>query len=591
MGDFLKNKEYLEMLNIDYRLNGSEAKLHHCPLCETEQSFRKPYGIFSINLDKGVYHCFHKKTCGEMGTLYSLMLKTGIINPLRSVDKKIFKKPPPMPEILSDTEKFYKWYEEERCIKVDTLKKYGVGLYVKDSRKHIVYEYKEKASEDSIEVFNRKYKGCTDKSVMWTEKGAKQGYYGLQFVDFEKDPNLYVCEGEDDCHALHEYGIPNAVSIPFGANNYSLEMEQVNAKAGCILMFFDCDDAGQKGAKKFAEKAGLGKCYNVILPFNDVRDCLKNGVEAPSIYKAMGEAKQFKSDEISKASDYEEEAVDFVYGDTKTSIMTGEKCFDRITRGIRMSELSILTGHSGNGKTTFAYNLVSWLIALNVRCLCMSFENKIVAILKKMVAIQSQAVVSEFNEENGKTVNVMPEGTYRSHIAALNNLPLYFLNKKKSDEGYYDIDKMEAIIAYAVKYLNIKFFLIDHLHYFLNLSKSRNPVQLMDESVRRIKQWTERFDIHICLIVHPAKPSGSGKSSGKLSMYSGKGSSSIVQESDNFWVVYRVQKEDGTFHSLFEQEKNREYGLSANNGCMYEVMDNKNSYVRAKMAVVENDSF
>ena len=579
------------MLNVDYKLSGSEAKLHHCPLCETSHNFKKPYGIFSINIDKGVFHCFHKKTCGEMGTLYSLMVKTGIIDPVRSVAKKIYKAPSPMPEILSETDKFYKWYEETRFIKKEILEKYGVGLYVKDSRKHMVYEYKEVDDKGAQSVFNRKFKGCTDKSVMWTEKGAKQGYYGLQHVDFKNDPNLYVCEGEDDCHALAQYGFPNVVSIPFGANNYSIEMEKINNKAQCIILFFDCDEAGQKGALSFAKKAGLGKCHNVILPFNDVRDCVKNGVKDHTLFKAMADAKQFKNEEVSKASDYEEEAIDYVYGDHNLGIMTGEKCFDKITRGIRLSELSILTGHSGNGKTTFAYNLVAWLVSRGTHCLCMSFENKIVAIIKKMVAIMSQSVVSEYDDEKGKTTNVMSIENYKSNISALGNLPLYFLNKDKNAGGYYDIDKMEVIIEYAVKYMNIKFFLIDHLHYFLNLSNSRNPTQLLDESVRRIKQWTERFNIHICLIVHPSKPQG--KSDSKLSMYSGKGSSSIVQESDNFWIVYRVQKDDGSFYSLFEEHKNREYGVRSESSCMYEVMGNKSSYIKGKMVVNqdEKDSF
>ena len=227
------------------------------------------------------------------------------------------------------------------------------------------------------------------------------------------------------------------------------------------------------------------------------------------------------------------------------------------------------------------------VVSRNMPCLCMSFENKTVAIIKKLVAIMSQAVVSKFDEEKGKTSNVMPLETYKSHISTLGNLPLYFLNKDKESGGYYSIDKMEEIIKYAVKYMNIKFFLIDHLHYFLNLSQSRNPTQLLDESVRRIKQWTERFECHICLIVHPSKPAG--KSDGKLSMYSGKGSSAIVQEADNFWIVYRVQKDDGSFHSLFEEVKNREHGLGMNSSCMYEVMENKSSYIKSKMAVLEDE--
>ena len=52
---------------------------------------------------------------------------------------------------------------------------------------------------------------------------------------------------------------------------------------------------------------------------------------------------------------------------------------------------------------------------------------------------------------------------------------------------------MVNVIEYAVKFYDVKFFLIDHLHYFLQLSGEKNPVQVIDESVRKIKQLTERL--------------------------------------------------------------------------------------------------
>ncbi len=590
MSDYLKNKDYLDRLTIDYKLDGSEAKLHHCPICETSNNFSKPYNLFHVNLDKGVFQCFHKNSCGETGTLYGLMLKLGVIDPLQGAVKKAYTIPKPKPELLSDTDKFYKWYEEERGIKKEVLKKYSVGLHVQDGRKCMVYSYAEKTAEGTESVFNRKYKGITDRKLLWTEKGAKQGYYGLQHVDFTVDANLYVCEGEDDCHALSQYGLPNVVSVPFGAGNYNIEMDKVNGKAQCIILFFDCDEKGQQGAYNFAKKAGLHKCHNVILPFKDARECLLNSVQDHQIFKAMAEAQRFKNEEIQKAGDHRNDLKESLYGDGKLGIMTSEKDFNKVTRGVRMSEMSILTGHSGSGKTTLGYNLVSWMLDKNVPCLCMSFENRMSAIITKMISIRSQQVVREYDEEKNKVVVRMQEGAIDSYIDELDRLPLYFLNKDGSENGYYDMDKMDAIIEYSVKYYDVKFFFIDHLHYFLKLSNSRNPTQLMDECVRRVKQWTEKHNIHIVLVVHPAKPSGGSKAAeSKLSMYSGKGTSSIVQESDNFWIVDRGECEGGEGVSLFREEKNREHGIGRYNQVQFDVLSNMNSFVRGR--AIEKESF
>lgn len=590
MSDYFKNKEYLDRLNVDYNLNGDEAKLHHCPICETANSFTKPYGIFSVNVSKGVYHCFHKKSCGETGTLYGLMLKLGIIDPLQGAVKKAYVIPKSKPALLSDTDKFYKWYEETRGIKKEILEKYSVGLHIQEDQKCMVYSYIEKDDNGTETVFNRKYKGITDKKVMWTEKGAKQGYYGLQHVDFSKDPNLYICEGEDDCHALVQYGIPNVVSVPFGAGNYNIEMDKVNSKAQCLLLFFDCDEAGQKGAYTFAKKAGLHKCHNILLPFKDARDCIMNKVEDHHIFKAMASAQQFKNEEIQKAGEHRDDVKDVLYGNGRLGIMTNEKAFNKVTKGIRMSEMSILTGHSGAGKTTFGYNLVSWMLDKDIPCLSMSFENRMSAIIIKMIAIRSQQVVREYDEEKNQVVVRMTEETIDSNIDAIDRLPLYFLNKDGSESGYYDMDKMESIIEYAVKYYNVQFFFIDHLHYFLKLSNSRNPTQLMDECLRRIKRWTEKHNIHIVLVVHPSKPSGGGKAGeSKLSMYSGKGSASIVQESDNFWIVGRGEDAKDNPVSLFTEEKNREHGLGLCNSVQFDVLDNKSSFVRGE--AIEKESF
>jgi len=575
--DYLENKDFLDQLGIDYNLNGSEAKFHHCPLCESADNFTNPYNLFHVNIDKGVYQCFHKNSCGAQGSIYNLKLRLGMEDPLQGSTRKSYVKPKALNTLFNAVSEFYGWYEKNRGIKKEILEKYKVGKVEKYGNQYAVYQY---INSDG-DVFNRKYKSMSDKKKVHTEKNAQQGYYGLQFVDFKKDPSLYVCEGEDDCHALAQYGIPNIVSVPFGANNYNIEMDKINSQAKNILLFFDCDEKGQKGAYNFAKKAGLHKCHNVLLPYKDARDCILRGVTNESIYECLSQAKQFKNEEVNKAADLKSEVEDVLYGKRTLGYMTANSDFNRVTKGIRLSELTILTGHSGSGKTTFGYNVIDWMLGLNVPCMSMSFENRMSSILLKMIAIHSMQTVREYDEnegKHGKMVVRMPRETLDSHINELDRLPLYFLNKDSVKDGYYDIEKMEEVIKYAVKYYNVKLFLIDHLHYFLKLSDARNPVQKLDESIRRIKQWTERFNIAIILIVHPSKPSG--KDDSKITLYSGKGTSSIAQEADNFWAIYQLMEDQHGYKALLEQLKNREFGLGGNNSVEFKVMENKSTFIQ-----------
>lgn len=580
MIDDMDFMQYIDTLGIPYKEKGDELKFKYCPFCEGGGKSKSPYNTFSFNRSKQIYHCFHENSCGERGTLYSFKLKRGDINPITKTNRIVYKRPVVKKEILSDVDKFYKWYEEKRGIKKNILENYKVGYDKIADSKYIVYQY----FNSKNELINTKHKAVSGTKKVWTAKDAEPVYYGLQFID-KAENLLIVTEGEDDCHALRQYGFNNVVSIPYGCNSYTVAMDKVNKLFERIMIIFDCDEKGQQGAYSFAQKAGLQKCFNVILPFKDSRDCILNKVPQKEIQKAIGKACQFKNETILSIKEAREGVCEALYGNiNKLGVMTPHRDFNRIMKGVRPCELTILTGHTGSGKTTFAYNLACWLISCSVPVLAMSFENRISAILIKIVEIISSELVKRFDEESNKMVIEMAKETLDNYLDMLESYPLYFLNTSDQKDGYYDVDKMIDVIEYSVKFYDIKLFVIDHLHYFLKLSGAKNPVIEMDETLRKIKTATEKNNTHILLITHPYKVADKDGEPTKLGLNSGKGSSAISQEADNFLVVEKgvCGDMDSSPFSIVRMLKNREYGLTKNNEVEFLLRENLSTFYQEK---------
>lgn len=571
---------YIDSKGIKYKEQGNELKFHHCPFCETNGKPSKPYNTFSFNREKQTYFCHHRNSCGMQGGLYNFKIEMGDINPITKTTRIVYERPLPKPKITSDIDKFYDWYEKKRGISKEILKQYKVGMERVDKKSvTMIYQYFDKDNK----LINRKYKNSLDKKKLWTEKNAEQIYYGLQYVNYN-DSLLYVTEGEDDCHAFAQItGLNQVVSIPYGANNYTIHMDKVNKCFETIVLLFDCDEKGQEGAKNFAKKAGLHKCHNIILPYKDVRECLLHGINKDRFNKYIGKAKQFSHDEIVKPEAFRDEFNRSLRSNSNLGYMTPHKEFNRITKGVRVSELTILTGGTGSGKTTFAYNVGLWCESANMPFLAMSFENRMSSIIKKLICVDTGEMVQAFDSDSNKMVQVMSDSDIDIAFDRINRKDIYFLNKTGVKEGYYDLEKMIDVIEYAVKFYNVKNIIIDHLHYFLKLSGERNPVQVIDESIRIIKQLTERLNVHVLLIVHPHKV-GEGANVG---LNSPKGASSISQECDNFWVVKRGENGDDDefdfdLKSEFTMLKNREYGMVNKNNLVFDVKENCNTFYVAR---------
>lgn len=561
--------DYIESTGIAFKIHGDEIALQYCPYCEDID--KSDYSHFYFNQEKQTFFC---QKCGARGNLYRFMSDRGDLPNITKAISSVLKRPKVNPELTSQTDKFYAWYEKHRGISPEILNKYKVGFQIDNANKVIiVYQY---FNEKNL-LINRKYRNKDKK--FWVEKDAEINFYGLHLIDFNKS-YVYVCEGEDDCHALMQLNFDNCLSVPMGAGNYSQAMDMIINRFSIVILLFDNDLKGQTGAKNFAVKAGMTKCQNVSLPFKDARECLLQGLSHDDIMTEISKAEYFKHEEIIKANDLKDGFMKYIKSGERLigrSIRIPE--FNRIIGGIRESELTILTGHTGRGKSTFALNFIRWAEEVGFVCMIMSFENKISSVIHKLIEIYSEEQIRTYKASDRKWRLLQNESWIESELSKLHNRDIYFLNKDKhSKDGYFDLEHMGQVIDYAVKFFNVNVFVIDHLHYFLKVSDTKNPVYKVDEAIRHIKQWTLNHNIHILLVVHPHALSDDKKGNpSEIGLNSLKSSSAISQEGDNFWVVSRKEEDETEFSAKLKVLKNREMGrLGIVN---FRVLDNLNTYV------------
>ena len=250
---------------------------------------------------------------------------------------------------------------------------------------------------------------------------------------------------------------------------------------------------------------------------------------------------------------------------------------NKLFGGIRLAEYTIITGHTGRGKTTAGGNLVEWAEKAGFKCLIMSFEMKLASLIKKQVEISTGKSVFQYSAVDQKYYMAMPKDSFYVNLALLSGRDIWFLDKDRySQKGYYDIDRMESVVRFATENLGINFFLIDHLHYFLKVSDARNPVYKIDETIRQINTWKTKYNCHIILIVHPHSTQDNTRGeSAKLGLNSLKGSAAIAQEADNV-IVVESKKDGDACYAKWRVLKNREFGKLGD--IEFAMADNLNTY-------------
>lgn len=540
-------RTYVQSRGWVTRSRGAWIQFKSCPVCRGGK--HRDEWTFGLNTETAAGVC-HRGSCDWKGTLTSLKAQLGDL--LEAVVPQAAAAPEPSSDekarwrkdhedLLSDDVNL-KRLEEARGLLPETLKEFGVGIRVNaDQSQHsFVFPYREESGKLAyVKVKRRTSKGGKD---LWREPKGQPRSYLFGAHKLHGTERVVIVEGEEDAMLLSQEGIENVVSVPDGAKVSATErskpwLDRLEAFQE-IVICLDNDGPGREGANALASLMGEERSRIVEYPplegAKDATDYWKAS-KLPDLLKAIREAKGKPHPlVIAAGSPAIAEAIRKQHEDDDPhGISTGWKNVDALLGGMRPAELTILTAHTGAGKSAWVVNLLCQLAQRDTPVIGASFElsteDYIWRFLQKITGKfpwgrPDSLVVPMSHEERDKALVTLAE------------MPLWIV----SHFGQMKIDQYEEAIRYASRRLKIKVAVLDHIHFML-VGSGDNERHVLSDAMYRLKSLARELGITILVVAHPSR-AARGKLSPDLSDL--HGSAALEQIADNVVTLQRVMEDE-----------------------------------------------
>lgn len=309
---------------------------------------------------------------------------------------------------------------------------------------------------------------------------------------------ITITEGYEDAMAVHQMfgGRYPAVSVDGSGsalNDCKRAFEYLNSFE-TIVIAFDNDEPGRKAAKEVASCGfPLGKVKILTLrKHKDANDYLK-AKESEAFTREWWQAPDYKPDGLKLGSEMWDEIIERKEHFTVTYPFPG---LNKMTYGMRLSELVVVTADTGVGKTSFLKHI----------------EHKLLT--DETVKEQGYGVgFLHFEEPNGDTalgllsihnsvpyhlpdVERDPRELRRAYDEVLNNDRAVIWDHFGSNSVDAVINKIRHMSALGCKYI-----VVDHLSIIVS-DQSGDERKQLDEISTKIKTICMELDIAVLAVIH-----------------------------------------------------------------------------------------
>lgn len=302
-----------------------------------------------------------------LGMPETLDLVRDYLNVPKTLTTATVRKYAPIPESvqirrIDETGAVASWLMRERRLDAETIKRFRIDG--SRSQNAVVFT----SYNPSGEAVNRSYRTLPkegEKKKVWQEKGAAPCLYGWHALSEAawKSRSIVLCEGQIDCMTWTQWGF-DALSVPNGSGLTWIEYEWENLAAfDTIYLSFDSDGAGAEIVRKTITRLGLHRCLVVNLPHKDANDCLLAGCGREDAAQWIVDAKPPRMERFVRAADIRERIVNaMTLKETAFTLpfLKGQTADDGLY--FRPQELTLWTGASGTGKSTFLNYLILHLV-------------------------------------------------------------------------------------------------------------------------------------------------------------------------------------------------------------------------------------
>ena len=384
--------------------------------------------------------------------------------------------------------------------------------------------------QNLFDVVRLKIRAIDDKSKQrLVPKGGSWGLFGWNTVPAAADA-IVVTEGEFDAMAVHQAtGMP-AVSLPNGCRSLPPNVLPLLERFAKVYLWMDNDAAGQASVDKFAAKCGLTRCYIVRPPPaagattkapKDANDALLAGLDLQHL---LDRAERIPHSQIATFDELRREVLEEILNPIRACGVQSRSLpsLNRLLKGHRMGEVTVLTGPTGCGKTTLLSQLSLDLCGQGVSTLWGSFEIKNTRLIHKMLS-----------QLAGRSL----QGDLKAFEAAADRfeaLPMYFLRFF----GSTDVDEVLDAMEYAVYAHDVQHILLDNVQFMMaGQGRGFDKFERQDAALDKFRKFASQKNIHVTLVIHPRKE----QEDADLSLSSVFGTAKATQEADNVLILQRVK--------------------------------------------------
>lgn len=409
-----------------------------------------------------------------------------------------------------------------RGLTEETISAFKIGEQDRGGKTYCLFPYLRDG-----ELINAKYRNVADKKDMRQEGGAEPCLFGWHLIE----PNartVAICEGEIDAMTLHQVGIP-ALSVNAGAGNHQWIDSDWNRleRFSEILLCYDQDEAGQKGAKEVANRLGLERCKVVRFDTSkDANEYLQSGSEAADFEHCIRSAQTFDPDELRSISDFWNgvKALFYPSHDAITNPFLAFCGKPEYWFEFRPGELTVWTGYNGHGKSLMLNQVLIGIMEQGERTCVFSGE--------MLPERQGKRMAKQLGGADRPTIE------YLDHMGQWLRDRMWIFNLV----GTATIDRLVEVFGYGYRRYGIRHFVVDSLMMTDVQEDGAGAMTSQKEAVRKLTGFARKYGAHVHLVAHPRKGQDEKRGPGKMDV---SGSSKITDAAENVFSVWSAQKEDG----------------------------------------------
>jgi twinkle protein len=337
-----------------------------------------------------------------------------------------------------------------------------------------------------------------DKHFLFEGSVSDAGLFGRHAFSPGSSRFVTVTEGQDDALAAYQltgskYACVSIHGAATAERDVRRDFEYLNSFEN-IVFAFDTDEPGRKAAKAAASVGfPLGKVKVLNLrKFKDANDYLLNK-SAEDFSREWWQAPTFKPDGLKLGSDMWKEIIDRKESFTVPYPISG---LNKLTFGLRLSEMVIVTADSGVGKTSVLKTIEHLLLThpdvkeknYGVGFLHLEEPNGDTAL--GLLSIHNRIPYHLPTSDR-------PEADLRkAYDELLNNDRVVIWDHFGSNSVDAVLDKVRHMAALGCKYI-----VLDHLSIIVS-DQSGDERKQLDEIATKLKTLTMELDLAVIAVIH-----------------------------------------------------------------------------------------